>query len=376
MAEENLVPTAENTLKIIELLLDQPEGLSPQEMLPHLAIPRSTLFLLLRTLKTLGYVEQLERRGRYRLGQRLASWRLAQPSPAAHDLLSAFYQEAGRTARSESLALVTLSGGQCLVLAQVESVQAVRSVLTPGKLYADLEAARMVLANPPDAQTRANGYTLAARGESLDLALPVCRDGRQAHAALVLSAPRFRRPPEILLEEELDELRRSAAHISYQLGAVIYAPYQEQSEPRVERKRSLEPKEIQVFLQGPWAARLACVRPDGHPHVIPVWQEWDGEAFLMIAWAGSQWSAFVLNNPSVSLTVDEPWPPLRRVVVRGRAEQVSLSESKLEGLVERLTRRYLGQPSFGLTGQIGQVFRVAPESLSGYQGLPGGEAGG
>jgi len=377
MPEENLVPTAENTLKIIELLLDQPEGLSPQEMLPHLDVSRSSLFLLLRTLKTLGYLDQTERRGRYRLGQRLASWRLVQPSPAAHDLLSAFYQESGRTLRGETLALVANSGGQMLVLAQLEGTQQVRSVLTPGKLYADLLAAKQVLSALPEEQVKENGFAVAPRGESLDLALPICRDGRRVDAALMLTAPVFRREVNRLLEDELDDLRMSAARISYQMGAVVYAPYQEQPDKRVERKRALTDREIQDFLQGPWAARLACVRPDGHPHVIPVWQEWDGQGFYIIAWAGSQWADYVLSNPNVSLTVDEPWQPLRRVVVRGQAKEIAMGQGELtlEDLVDRLSRRYLGQPSFGLASQIGHVFRILPDSMSGNQGLPAGGAG-
>jgi len=378
MPEENLVPTAENTLKIIELLLDQPDGLSPQEMLPYLEVSRSSLFLLLRTLKTLGYLDQSERRGRYRLGQRLASWRLAQTSPAAHDLLSAFYTEAGRSPCGETLALATISGGQIIILAQREGTQQVRSVLTPGKLYADLEAARRVLSAAPDTHVKENGFAAALRGDCLDLALPICRDGRKADAALLITTPAFRYSEQQLLAAELEDLRMSAARISYQLGAVVYAPYQDQAELGVERKRALTDREIQDFLQGPWAARLACLRPDGHPHVIPVWQEWDGKGFYIIAWAGSQWADFVLSNPNVSLTVDEPWQPLRRVVVRGQAKEISRTEEQvnLEALVERLARRYLGQPAYGLADQIERVFRISPDNLSGYQGLPSARNGG
>ncbi len=100
-----------------------------------------------------------------------------------------------------------------------------------------------------------------------------------------------------------------------------------------------------AFLQGPWTARLAVVRPDGQPHVIPVWQEWDGEVFTIIAWKGSQWAEHLLQNPNVSLTIDEPWPPLRRVVVRGQAAPLNHGDDipGLEALVQRLTRRYLAR---------------------------------
>ena len=34
-------------------------------------------------------------------------------------------------------------------------------------------------------------------------------------------------------------------------------------------------KEIDEFLSEPWIARLACIKPDGSPFVVPVWYHWD-----------------------------------------------------------------------------------------------------
>ena len=36
--------------------------------------------------------------------------------------------------------------------------------------------------------------------------------------------------------------------------------------------------EMDAFLAGPWLARVACLKPDGAPYVVPVWYHWDGEA--------------------------------------------------------------------------------------------------
>jgi nitroimidazol reductase NimA-like FMN-containing flavoprotein (pyridoxamine 5'-phosphate oxidase superfamily) len=126
-----------------------------------------------------------------------------------------------------------------------------------------------------------------------------------------------------------------------------------------------------AFLNGPWTARLACIRPDGGPHVIPVWQEWDGERFVIIAWQGSQWAEYVLQNPNVSISVDEPWPPLRRVVARGKAVQMPADSSRLDEILLRLSGRYLGQGTTGITGQVHIAFSILPDYLRGWQGLPG-----
>ncbi len=157
-----------------------------------------------------------------------------------------------------------------------------------------------------------------------------------------------------------------AARLSYRLGAPFYAPYRAEPQPELHPAGPLDDAAIGTFLQGPWAARLACLRPDGRPHVIPVWQEWDGEAFSVIAWQGSQWADYVLHNPNVSLTVDEPWPPLRRVVSRGQAVPVEES-ADLAPLLSRLARRYLGQPL--PAGRVLRAFRIRPETLRGWQGI-------
>jgi DNA-binding IclR family transcriptional regulator/nitroimidazol reductase NimA-like FMN-containing flavoprotein (pyridoxamine 5'-phosphate oxidase superfamily) len=372
MTEDSLVPTAERTLRLIELLLEQPDGLTAQEMLLHIDISRSSLFVLLHTLKSLGYVEQAEKRGRYRLGPRLGAWR-SSPAPVMQDLLSGFYQEAARQTWDETLALAVRTGNDILILAQVEGSKQVRSVFTDGQKYSHLSAAADVLSGRPNSVVQTNGYQLSQSTESIELALPICRDGRRPEAALLLSAPAFRWQAADLHESYLSTLRVMAARLSYQLGAPAYTPYQTPGNTTLTSTSTLDEKDVGDFLQGPWAARLACVRPDGHPHVIPVWQEWDGKTFSVVAWKGSQWAEYLLQNPSVSLSVDEPWPPFRRVVVRGQAEAIAADDSSInmEQLVQRLTRRYLGQANNGLNDKIQNAFRICPEVLSGQQGMPG-----
>lgn len=373
METDPLLSTAERTLRLIELLLEAPEGLTAQELQAHLDLSRSSLFLLLRTLKTLGYVEQAEKRGRYRPGPRLEAWR-SSPAPAARDLLTAFYQQAGMAPMTETLALALPSTAGPLVLAQVEGTAQVRSALVTGQVAPQLQAAVEVLAPSPSTSLQTLGYSLRSSGDAIDLALPVCRDGFHPEAALILSAPTFRWMPEALCETFLPDLRAMAARLSYQLGAPVYLPYRGPEEPALQPARPLNPPEMTAFLQGPWAARLACVRPDGRPHVIPVWQEWDGESFYVIVWKGSQWAGYVLQNPNVSLTVDEPWPPLRRVVVNGTAHSVEPGDGavNLERLLRRMARRYLGQASAADPGQVSHAFRIDPDALRGWQGLSGG----
>ncbi len=371
MQKDSLVSTAERTLKLVELFLSHPEGLTPQEILPQFGISRGALFLLLRTLKNAGYLEQSERRGRYRAGPRLTAWR-ATSSEFHQNLMDAFYQEARQHLCPETLLIVVPAAQGVLTLAQVESRQTVRSAYPVGEALPAGSAAEDLFQSPPAASIIRNGYSLRLSNEIIELALPVCPDGVHPQAALLLSAPSFRWTEQTLVQQWLTELRALAARLSYRLGATFYAPYQVQPPGQLPAEAQLNPQEIRRFLQGPWTARLACLRPDGKPHVIPVWQEWDGKAFYLIAWRGSLWAEYLLSNPEASLTIDEPWPPLRRVSARGKALPLPLAKDdpRLNELLRRLSERYLGEAALAPSGdQIQQVFQIIPESVRGWKGL-------
>ncbi len=376
MSDDFSIPTAEYTLRIIELLLANPDGLSPQEMLAQLDVSRSSLFLLLRMLKNLGYIEQNGKRGKYRAGARLTAWRTPQFS-GTQQILTAFYQETSTSSYPETLALLLPSPDGVMVIAQVETQHQIRSVFTTGQVYTGITSAEQVLSSPPPAEIVSKGYAVSSEWDSFNLAVPICKDGVNPVAALLLSAPLFRLSPETLTPELLADIRTLAARLSYRLGAVTYTPYQQQGETRHKPASPLSEGEINAFLKGPWTARLACIRPDGRPHVIPVWQEWDGRGFWVIAWKGSQWVNYVSQNPNVSLTIDEPWSPLRRVTSQGRCIpltdlKVSTSTAGLERLVNRLMQRYLGQTaSHELIERVDKGFYIETDSIKGWQGLPG-----
>jgi DNA-binding IclR family transcriptional regulator len=397
MMAEFQVHNAERTLRLIELLLAHPEGWTPQDLLIQLDLSRSSLFELLRAFKSLGYADQAGKRGRYVPGPRLLAWRAPQ-APAAQNLLTAFYQEvepgAGKpldSLPSETLVLALPPApaargmdGSFVVVAQVESGSQVRSAYVTGQ-QVDGEncAAGQILRALPTPQTVINGYALVVTESAVELALPVCRDGHTPEAALLLTAPAFRWTPERLLEVYLEAMREVAAHLSYRLGAPFYAPFQAYARgglsaeaARIEglpAVSAMTQTEIGELLGRSWAASLACIRPDGKPHVIPVWQEWDGERFTILAWRGSQWADYVCLNPNVSLTVDEPWTPLRRVVVQGRAQVWETGRSDLSRLVQRMTLRYLGRQAVAnIIEQVDRAFHIQPESLRGYRGLPVG----
>lgn len=379
------VPAAERTLNILEALAAEPDGLTAGDLLEQLDMSRSALYALLNTLKARHYIEQLDQRGRYQLGPAL--WTLA---PGRQDtlgeLVRAFLNDPELKQPPETVALLWLDGEETVVLAQHEAQQQVRAVLQPGaRRPAPQSAAGLALLAGEPAQANGDGAGISARirqegyarletAETVEIACPICADGVQPVAALQVNIPRFRHT-DALEESILYEVGQTAARLSYRLGAAVYQPYGWSVGEPLGPNRPLSKDEIEQFLQGPWSARLACVRADGTPHVLPLWYEWDGQFVWLAASPGAQWKEVVRESQRVSLTIDEPWPPLRRAFIVGHAERVPPDQAPggLQGLRRRLAVRYLGRGA-GQREELCKtegwdVVRVTPRRISGQQGL-------
>ena len=373
MESNSLTSTIQRTLAILELFLENKESITAQEIVDQTGISRSTVFSMLKVLKDLDYLEQRQNRGPYSVGRRFSAWSGAS-SPTFQTLINAFQQEVGASEFSETIALVVASTRGNIVLNQVESKHIIRAVYATTTPLNDQSAANLVLTKKVDSEIIKNGYALIEDEESVELAVPICADGYDPSAALLVKAPISRSQAETLLSQTLNRLRVIAARLSYRLGAVTYAPFQSQSGSFLKPTEPLTERQIDQFLQGPWTARLACIRPDGNPHVIPVWQEWDGQAFHILAWRNSQWADYVAKNPQVSLTIDEPWAPLRRVVCNGKAlPNRDKNTDASEELISRLALRYLGKSApIIFHHQIEEIFTIKAENLRGWMGLPTG----
>jgi DNA-binding IclR family transcriptional regulator len=389
------VPTVIRALNLLEALSAAPEGLTAGELLQKLDLSRSTLFALLNTLKAHRYVEQPVERGPYRLGSALYALLPAQ-SRQLTVLTEAFFADPEITSLPETAVLARLDKSETVILAQQESAHPVRVVLQPGARQAASKAAHglVLLAGQPDTagvepaktartelaevpglrQIRQEGLAQTRHNDVVEIAVPICADGTQPAAALFVSIPAYRYNDETAVAL-IQSLRQIAARLSYRLGAPVYQPYGWASGAPLEPTTVLNVKEIDHFLRQPWGARLACIRSDGAPHVVPLWYEWDGRFLWLVASPGAYWQGYVRENGRVSLSVDEPWPPLRRVLIVGQAEPVANDglPGGLTGLRQRLAARYLGQGALAQAGYQDTAgwlaFRVTPEKISGYQGL-------
>lgn len=99
------------------------------------------------------------------------------------------------------------------------------------------------------------------------------------------------------------------------------------------------------LLEGPRIGKLATVRPDGRPHIAPIWFDLDDRGdtveLVFTTFASSVKGRNLANDPRVSLCVDDGRPPYAYVVVEGEA-RLSRDTADLAVWSHRIASRYMG----------------------------------
>jgi len=75
---------------------------------------------------------------------------------------------------------------------------------------------------------------------------------------------------------------------------------------------TLAANRIRRFLESEPVVWVSTVRPDGTPHLVPIWFWWDGEALLVFSKPDAQKVRNLRANPSVMLALGDAEPERRR----------------------------------------------------------------
>ena len=102
------------------------------------------------------------------------------------------------------------------------------------------------------------------------------------------------------------------------------------------------PPEVDELLRRPNPAVIATLRPDGAPHSVPTWYDWEGGRVLLNMEDTRLRLGYMRRDPRVSLTVlaEDGW--YRHVSLLGRI--VSIEDDDGLADIDRLALRYTGQP--------------------------------
>ena len=127
----------------------------------------------------------------------------------------------------------------------------------------------------------------------------------------------------------------------------------------------LTDKQLRLFREKNWG-NVATLRPDGSPHVTPVWVDTDGENVLVNTAYGRKKVEYIERDPRVAIEVhDENDPQRAYVSVTGTAELV---EEGADEHIDKLAQKYLGEERypFRRPGEKRVIVRIHPERVDAY----------
>ena len=120
-------------------------------------------------------------------------------------------------------------------------------------------------------------------------------------------------------------------------------------------------EEIRSFLMDAVrTGKLATVRADGRPHVVPIWYVLDGDDLVFNTWHTSVKAKNMRRDPRVAISVDDEQPPFSFVMVEGVVELQELSPEELLPWATKIGARYMGE---ALGEQFGKRNGVEGELL-------------
>ena len=120
------------------------------------------------------------------------------------------------------------------------------------------------------------------------------------------------------------------------------------------------PETVKEFIAAARVCRIASVRHDRTPHVIPVCPAFDGEATVYVDIASRGVSAAALRaNPDITVLIDEyddDWSKLQAVILRCRGEEIAGEE--LERAWVLLREKYPQGELIGWSARLTLALRI------------------
>jgi PPOX class probable F420-dependent enzyme len=126
----------------------------------------------------------------------------------------------------------------------------------------------------------------------------------------------------------------------------------------------LTPEQRAFLMEQVRTAKLATVRKDGRPHVVPIWFDLDGDTLVFTTDQTSIKAANIRRDPRVCLCVDDETPPFAFIMIEGTAIMTADRDTLLHWAT-RIGGRYMGAElaeAYGKRNAVeGELFvRITP----------------
>jgi PPOX class probable F420-dependent enzyme len=102
----------------------------------------------------------------------------------------------------------------------------------------------------------------------------------------------------------------------------------------------MTPEELEKFLARPLVAILTTLRPDGSPHVAPIWYEYSDGVFYFWTAANSVKVSNLMRQRRAAVCVASHEEPYQYVIAEG---DCVVSDTELPRRCYSISRRYYGE---------------------------------
>ncbi|HEX9921524.1 MAG TPA: PPOX class F420-dependent oxidoreductase [Anaerolineae bacterium] len=138
--------------------------------------------------------------------------------------------------------------------------------------------------------------------------------------------------------------------------------------------QTMTPAEYKAFLLDTVrTGKLATVRQDGRPHIVPMWFDIDGDDLIFTTWHKSVKAVNMQRDPRVCLCIDDETPPFAYVQIEGMAA-FSDDMAELSRWATRIGGRYMGADQAEAYGRRNSVegelvVRITPTKIIARSGI-------
>ena len=138
---------------------------------------------------------------------------------------------------------------------------------------------------------------------------------------------------------------------------------------------AVAPAAVEGRLRTEPIAWLTTVRPDGAPHIVPVWFLWDGEDFIVFSKPSARKVHNIADEARVMLAVGKPEDDFDVQLVEGDATLIGVATTELGVRIAAKYREWMDAVGLSVDDYVAtysQVIRVRPTRFLPWRGRTGG----
>jgi PPOX class probable F420-dependent enzyme len=128
------------------------------------------------------------------------------------------------------------------------------------------------------------------------------------------------------------------------------------------------PENFHDLFSRPILCALTTINPDGGPHTVPVWCDFDGEHVRVNMPAATKKARNLKVNPKLSLLIIDPQNGRHWIEIQGYVGELKDAAHGARDHINQLSAKYTGNPvyqPFGASGVNRQMYLIEAVKING-----------